>query len=150
MRGRENRVCVVCVQVTEMLMPLLWALSGTLSISVYNVIRGKSLQLREARRQATAWGRQEPRVYWSDLERPAGVSFLILTVVEDKLTSWWSHCVWCHKIRVTHWQEFHHQSRSLTLLLTWGNSGFFCCLNIEEDLLHRSVKLSLWHITPPK
>lgn len=97
-------------------MPLLWALSSTLSISVYNVIRGKSLQLREAWRQATAWGRQEPRVYWSDLERPAGVSFLILTVVEDKLTSWWSHCVWCHKIRVTHWQEFHHQSCSLTIV----------------------------------
>lgn len=149
MKGRENRVCAVCVQATEMLMPLLRALSSTLSISVYNVIRGKSLQLREAWRQATAWGRQEPRVYWSDLERPAGVSFLILTVVEDKLTSWWSHCVWCHKIRATHWQEFHHQSCSLTLLLTSGNSGFFCCLNIEEDLLHRSVKLSPWHITAP-
>lgn len=112
-------------------MPLLWALSSTLSISVYNVIRGKSLQLREAWSQATAWGTQEPRVYWSDLERPAGVSVLILTVVEDKLTSWWNHCVWCHKIRVTHWQEFHHQSCSLTLLLTSGNSGFFCFIFCE-------------------
>lgn len=150
MKGRENRVWVVCVLATEMLMPLLWALSSTFSISVYNVIRGKSLQLWEAWRQATAWGRQEPRVYWSDLERPARVSFFFFnSVVEDKLTSWRSHCVWCHKVRVTHWQEFHHQSCSLTLLLTSGNSGFFCCLNIEEDLLHCSVKLSLWHITAP-
>lgn len=36
----KGRVCV-CVQDTEMLMPLLWALSSTLSISVYNVKRGE-------------------------------------------------------------------------------------------------------------
>lgn len=63
-RKRETeQVCVhlcVCVQDTEMLMPLLWALSSTLSVSVYNskwekvpVIPG-GLKLGENRRKTGA------------------------------------------------------------------------------------------------
>lgn len=48
-----------CFQATELLMPLLEALSNNLNISVYIVIRGKSLQWQEAERQllhCRAWG----------------------------------------------------------------------------------------------
>lgn len=71
-------------------MPLLWALSSKLSISVYIVIRGKSLQLQEAQRQALHCmaGAEGLGIYWLDLGKPFGTSFKIRTVVEGKVTSW--------------------------------------------------------------
>ncbi len=60
--GRQRDPVCVYVQDTEMLMPLLWALSSTLSVSVYNakwekapVIPG-GLKAGESRRKTGAMG----------------------------------------------------------------------------------------------
>lgn len=70
-------------------MPLLWALSGKLNVSVYIVIRGKSLQLQEAQKQAQHCmaGAEGLGLYRLDLGKPLGMSFKIQTVVEGRVTS---------------------------------------------------------------
>lgn len=101
---RGAGVCVslcVCVQDTEMLMCLLWALSSTLSISVYNAKWEKVpviswfLKAGESRRK-----RQEPGGHCFVLKRPAGL--FVRTLLKDMLTSWWSHSVWFHEFRLIH------------------------------------------------
>lgn len=83
--------CMWCVQDTEMLMPLLWALSSTLSISVYNVERKESPC--NSRRPDGRWGHEKSmRVLCSVLEKGA----------EDKLTSCWSHSLCCQTFGLIH------------------------------------------------
>lgn len=98
--GKRVSVSVHLCSDAKMLMLLLWALSSTLSISVYNVEErpSNSRELRGRRESKTDRSPWRIVLFW---EKPAGLSAWIWTFVEDQITSCWSHHWCCHEFRLT-------------------------------------------------